>query len=145
MATELTVQSERAYQKQPHVFVHSKAKRAKSTKAGKGGRRWYKDVGLGFRTPKTAIEGTYIGILRLLKICVESYSFLQTRNAPSPAKSRSAVVSSQAQSSLQKCTARWSYVANTFTSSPSTPDTRNDTKTSQLMSHRRSVWKRVIR
>ena len=61
MATELTVQSERAYQKQPHIFVNSKAKRAKSTKAGKGGRRWFKDVGLGFRTPKTAIEGTYIG------------------------------------------------------------------------------------
>ena len=29
---------------------------------GKGGRRWYKDVGLGFRTPKTAIEGNYIGM-----------------------------------------------------------------------------------
>lgn len=61
MATELTVQSERAFQKQPHIFVNSKAKRAKSTRAGKGGRRWFKDVGLGFRTPKTAIEGTYIG------------------------------------------------------------------------------------
>jgi small subunit ribosomal protein S11e len=61
MATELTVQSERAFQKQPHIFVNTKAKRAKSTRAGKGGRRWFKDVGLGFRTPKTAIEGTYIG------------------------------------------------------------------------------------
>lgn len=61
MATELTVQSERAYQKQPHIFVNQKVKRTKSTKVGKGGRRWYKDVGLGFRTPKTAIEGTYIG------------------------------------------------------------------------------------
>ena len=61
MATELTVQSERAFQKQPHIFVNAKAKRAKSTRAGKGGRRWFKDVGLGFRTPKTAIEGTYIG------------------------------------------------------------------------------------
>ena len=27
----------------------------------KNGRRWYKDVGLGFKTPKTAIEGSYIG------------------------------------------------------------------------------------
>ena len=62
MATELTVQSERAFQKQPHIFVNSKTKRAKSTKAGKGGRRWFKDVGLGVRTPKTAIEGTYIGL-----------------------------------------------------------------------------------
>lgn len=63
MATELTVQSERAYQKQPHIFVNSKAKRvkSKSSKVGKGGRRWYKDVGLGFRTPKNAIEGSYIG------------------------------------------------------------------------------------
>lgn len=61
MATELTVQSERAFQKQPHIFLNSKVK-AKSARAGKGGRRWYKDVGLGFRTPKTAIEGTYIGM-----------------------------------------------------------------------------------
>lgn len=61
MATELTVQSERAFQKQPHIFVNQKIKRTKSTRVGKGGRRWYKDVGLGFKTPKTAIEGTYIG------------------------------------------------------------------------------------
>ena len=61
MATELTVQSERAFQKQPHIFVNQKVKRTKSQRVGKGGRRWYKDVGLGFRTPKTAIEGTYIG------------------------------------------------------------------------------------
>lgn len=60
MATELTVQSERAYQKQPHIFQNSKSQ-AKSKKAGQT-RRWYKDVGLGFRTPKTAIEGTYIGM-----------------------------------------------------------------------------------
>src|SRR2546423_12583143 len=60
MATELTVQSERAFQKQPHIFLNQKSK-VKSNRIGKGGRRWYKDVGLGFRTPKTAIEGTYIG------------------------------------------------------------------------------------
>lgn len=59
-ATELTVQSERAFQKQPHIFLNSKTK-TKSARPGKGGRRWYKDVGLGFRTPKTAIEGSYIG------------------------------------------------------------------------------------
>lgn len=62
MATELTVQSERAFQKQPHIFLNSKAKSAKSKRVGKGGRRWYKDVGLGFRTPATAIDGTYIGM-----------------------------------------------------------------------------------
>ena len=103
MATELTVQSERAFQKQPHIFLNHKGKQAKSKKLkGKGGRRWYKvrlswmsfldpmipldvdrqtrshylchqfpvcldadfaqqEVGLGFRTPKTAIEGHYIG------------------------------------------------------------------------------------
>jgi hypothetical protein len=61
MATELTVQSERAFQKQPHIFLNSKSK-TKSTRVGKGGRRWHKDVGLGFRTPKTAIEGNYIGM-----------------------------------------------------------------------------------
>ena len=61
MATELTVQSERAFQKQPHVFANHKRGATKSRKPGKGGRRWYKDVGLGFRTPRNAIEGQYIG------------------------------------------------------------------------------------
>jgi small subunit ribosomal protein S11e len=64
MATELTVQSERAFQKQPHIFLNSKRQSAKSKRVGKGGRRWFKDVGLGFRTPKTAIEGSYIGMCR---------------------------------------------------------------------------------
>jgi len=59
MATELTVQSERAFQKQPHIFTNQKST-VKAKRAGKGGRRWYKDVGLGFRTPKNAIEGHYI-------------------------------------------------------------------------------------
>ena len=61
MATELTVQSERAYQKQPHIFQNHKGRLAKSRRAGKT-RRWYKDVGLGFRTPKNAIDGEYIGM-----------------------------------------------------------------------------------
>ena len=65
MATELTVQAERAFQKQPHIFLNAKSKSTKGKRAGKGGRRWYKDVGLGFKTPKTAIEGTYIGIYQL--------------------------------------------------------------------------------
>jgi hypothetical protein len=42
------------------VFLNSKTK-VKSARPGKGGRRWYKDVGLGFRTPKAAIDGQYIG------------------------------------------------------------------------------------
>jgi len=66
MATELAVQSERAFQKQPHVNLNSKktnTERGKNRRIGKGQRRWYKDVGLGFRTPKTAIEGNYIGTM----------------------------------------------------------------------------------
>jgi len=54
MATELTVQSERAYQKQPHIFQNVKSKVNRKTK------RWYKDVGLGFKTPTEAIQGSYI-------------------------------------------------------------------------------------
>uniref|UniRef100_A0A1D1XST1 40S ribosomal protein S11-B n=1 Tax=Anthurium amnicola TaxID=1678845 RepID=A0A1D1XST1_9ARAE len=51
-------QIERAYQKQPGIFLNAKviSKKAKSKK----NTRWYKDVGLGFKTPKEAIEGHYI-------------------------------------------------------------------------------------
>ena len=52
---ELGVQTEKAFQKQP-IFQNSKAAR-KTTRD----RRWYKDVGLGFKTPRAAIDGTYIG------------------------------------------------------------------------------------
>jgi hypothetical protein len=52
---ELGVQTEKALQKQP-IFQNSKAAR-KTTRD----RRWYKDVGLGFKTPRAAIDGTYIG------------------------------------------------------------------------------------
>lgn len=68
MATELTVQSERAFQKQPHIFLNHKSKAARSKRVGKGGRRWYKDIGLGYRTPKTAIEGTYIGTKKIKQL-----------------------------------------------------------------------------
>merc|ERR1719454_880990 len=49
-------QVEKAFQKQDAVFV---AKKRVIGKKGKGG-RWSKDVGLGFKTPKEATEGTYI-------------------------------------------------------------------------------------
>lgn len=39
---------------QPHIFTNPKAKANRRTK------RWVKEVGLGFKTPKSAIEGTYI-------------------------------------------------------------------------------------
>jgi len=46
MATELTVQSERAFQKQPHIFLNSKTK-LKTARPGKNGRRWVSCVQLG--------------------------------------------------------------------------------------------------
>lgn len=54
---ELTVQSERAFQKQP---IYQNSKVARQTTRTK---RWYKDVGLGFKTPRAAIDGQYIGEL----------------------------------------------------------------------------------
>ncbi|OCH96118.1 40S ribosomal protein S11 [Obba rivulosa] len=50
-------QIEKAYQKQ-HLFQNTKrgAKKLITTKD----KRWYKDVGLGFKTPSEAINGTYI-------------------------------------------------------------------------------------
>jgi hypothetical protein len=32
-------------------------------------KRWYKDVGLGFKTPSEAINGTYIGACSIPVIC----------------------------------------------------------------------------
>jgi small subunit ribosomal protein S11e len=58
--SELAVQTQTAFQRQQGIFLNSKVK-VKSARPGKGGRRWYKDVGLGFKTPTAAIEGQYIG------------------------------------------------------------------------------------
>ena len=55
---ELGVQTERAFQKQP-LFLNAKATGTK--KVSSRTRRWYKDVGLGFKTPRAAIDGNYIG------------------------------------------------------------------------------------
>lgn len=110
MATELTVQSERAYQKQPHIFLNAKStKKSTYTKNKAGVRRWYKDVGLGFRTPKAAIEGSYIGTSSRsesqssdwhipiedggLRMQDQRLTITQTRSAPSPGSSRSVAVS----------------------------------------------------
>eukprot|EP01083_Nonionella_stella_P022657 62660_1 len=51
-------QNEKSFQKQPTVFVG--AKRALGKKNKKGVRRYVKNVGLGFRTPKEAVDGMYI-------------------------------------------------------------------------------------
>ncbi|KAF9976148.1 30S ribosomal protein S11, chloroplastic [Actinomortierella ambigua] len=47
---------EKAFQKQQGIFQNAKATGKKVAK----NQRWYKDVGLGFKTPKEAIEGHYI-------------------------------------------------------------------------------------
>ena len=51
-------QVEKSYQKQP-LFHNNKVSTTSRKVAGKD-RRWYKEVGLGFKTPREAIEGTYI-------------------------------------------------------------------------------------
>lgn len=53
-------QHEKAFQKQHGVNLLAKGKGKKGTKPGKAGTRFYRSVGLGFKTPKEAIEGTYI-------------------------------------------------------------------------------------
>merc|ERR1739847_170305 len=55
-------QTERAYQKQPTIFQNKK--RVLATEGGKEAKeklpRYHKNVWLGFKTPREAIEGTYI-------------------------------------------------------------------------------------
>ncbi|THH03830.1 hypothetical protein EW145_g5974 [Phellinidium pouzarii] len=55
--SNMAEQIEKAFQKQ-HLFQNAKAKGGK--KAVTKDKRWYKDVGLGFKTPTEAINGTYI-------------------------------------------------------------------------------------
>ena len=50
-------QRENSYQKQDGIFQNSK--RLLASKSSKGV-RYYKDVGLGFRTPHEAIKGSYV-------------------------------------------------------------------------------------
>ncbi|KAI3454231.1 hypothetical protein Pfo_010894 [Paulownia fortunei] len=52
-------QTEKAFLKQPKVFLCSK-KTGKGKAPGKGGNRYWKSIGLSFKTPREAIEGTYI-------------------------------------------------------------------------------------
>merc|ERR1711943_102926 len=54
------VQSERAYLKQSHIGTAQLKGIFKKRTPGKDGYRYYKSVGLGFKTPREAIEGTYI-------------------------------------------------------------------------------------
>ncbi|RNA45102.1 40S ribosomal S11 [Brachionus plicatilis] len=48
---------ERSFQKQPTIFLNKKSQVAKSRDRTE---RYTKNVGLGFKTPKEAVDGTYI-------------------------------------------------------------------------------------
>merc|ERR1712080_115510 len=50
-------QNERAFQRQDGLNLNSKQLMSTKTKKGV---RYYKNIGLGFKTPKEAVEGTYI-------------------------------------------------------------------------------------
>lgn len=52
-------QNQRAYQKQDRIF-QGKKRVLGSKKPGIRATRYYKQVGLGIKTPRTAIEGTYV-------------------------------------------------------------------------------------
>merc|ERR1712183_21618 len=54
---KMAEQNERAFQKQDAVFQNSKALLSAKSKKGV---RYYKSVGLGIKTPKEAIQGTYV-------------------------------------------------------------------------------------
>ncbi|KAL4303241.1 hypothetical protein GQ457_10G004330 [Hibiscus cannabinus] len=58
-SSTMAEQTEKAFLKQPKVFLSSK-KSGKGKRPGKGGNRFWKSIGLGFKTPREAIEGTYI-------------------------------------------------------------------------------------
>merc|ERR1711937_629178 len=53
----MDIQNQKAYQKQPHM---TGVKCRKLSRQSRKGARYVKDCGLGFKTPKTAIEGKYI-------------------------------------------------------------------------------------
>merc|ERR1712195_429394 len=55
--TMTDIQTERGFQKQLGVFLNSKKLQAKKTSSGV---RFYKKIGLGFKTPQTAIDGDYV-------------------------------------------------------------------------------------
>merc|ERR1712137_932094 len=59
---DMADQNERAFQKQPTIFLGRKRVlgKSKKTKSKTGGLRYYKNVGLGIKTPKEAIDGNYI-------------------------------------------------------------------------------------
>merc|ERR1712146_480113 len=55
--TAMDVQTERSYQKQPHIFAGKARLLSRSTRKGP---RQVKSIGLGFKVPAKAKEGRYI-------------------------------------------------------------------------------------
>ncbi|UJR33058.1 hypothetical protein I4U23_020517 [Adineta vaga] len=53
------MEHERSFQKQPTIFLNKKQSAAKAIKTGRA-ERYTRNVGLGVKTPREAIEGTYI-------------------------------------------------------------------------------------
>eukprot|EP00657_Telonema_sp_P-1_P000455 TRINITY_DN1086_c0_g1_i4.p1 TRINITY_DN1086_c0_g1~~TRINITY_DN1086_c0_g1_i4.p1 ORF type:complete len:157 (-),score=50.12 TRINITY_DN1086_c0_g1_i4:254-724(-) len=53
----MDIQTEKAFQKQPHMFA---GKCRKLSRSSRKGARFVKSCGLGFKTPKTAVEGNFI-------------------------------------------------------------------------------------
>lgn len=51
---------ERSFQKQPTIFLNKKQVLVKGKKKSKKIQRYVRNIGLGFKTPKDAIDGTYI-------------------------------------------------------------------------------------
>lgn len=58
----ILLQTERSFLKQSKVFLSTK-KSSKGKAPGKAGTRFWKNVGLGFKTPREAIEGEVCAIL----------------------------------------------------------------------------------
>merc|ERR1712072_740656 len=55
----MDIQHEKAFQKQDTIFLNKK-KRSVTKKESIRATRFYKNVGLGFKTPRTAIENNYV-------------------------------------------------------------------------------------
>merc|ERR1712028_228040 len=55
----MDIQHEKAYQKQEAIFLNKK-KRSLTKKQSIRETRFYKNVGLGFKTPRNAIESNYV-------------------------------------------------------------------------------------
>merc|ERR1719261_395846 len=59
-SVKVLAQTEKAFQRQKGIFAGKKKVLAKKSKKGSKSLRWWRKVGLGFKTPKEAIEGNYV-------------------------------------------------------------------------------------